>query len=175
MFKIPDRFRHLNGPAGVGLLLGPGLLGLGVDSWISHFAGKEESHIMQWVPVYFAPIGALIVLAVVLPRLSATTVRLGLRVTGLLSFVVGMAGTLYHLIPFWNDMQDEAWSFAGITGALSIAPPVFAPAAFAAVGGILWLIASPNLVLHLRARPRPQTQPAPGSAPALPVAGRRAA
>ncbi len=171
------RLQHLNGAAGIALLLGPGLLMMGLDSWISHFAGKEESHFAQWVPVVFGPIGGAALVVVGARRLSRRALAIGLFAVGLLSVIVGLAGAGYHLIPFFNDLQDEKLTFATITGALSIAPPVFAPLSFAAIGGLLCAVASPRVVVRVDLGKAPADPPAETPAPARPldVRPRRAA
>jgi hypothetical protein len=149
MKNLFRRLQHLNGAPGLALLIGPGLLMLGLDSWISHFAGKDPSHVAQWVPVVFGPIGAVALITIGARRLSRRALGIGLFAVGLLAVVVGLAGAGYHLVPFFDDLQDEQLSFVTITSALSIAPPVFAPLAFAAIGGLLCAVASPRVVVRV--------------------------
>ncbi len=149
MNNLLRRLQHLNGAAGVALLIGPGLAFLALDSWISHFAGKDASHSAQWVPVIFGPIAAVVLIAIGARRLSRRALAIGLFVVGLLAVAVGLAGAGYHLIPFFDDLKDEPLTFTTITSALSIAPPVFAPLAFAAIGSLLCAVASPRVVVRV--------------------------
>jgi hypothetical protein len=76
-----------------------------------------------------------------------------LRLVALGSILVGALGTGFHLVPLLKDLSDEPFSLAALEGAVSLAPPMFAPAAFVGVGALLWLLASPNVMLRLRERP----------------------
>ncbi|MGA9521031.1 MAG: hypothetical protein WBV82_06180 [Myxococcaceae bacterium] len=172
MKNMLRRLQHLNGAAGIALLIGPGLLMLGLDSWISHFAGKEPSHLAQWVPVVFGPIGAVVLIAIGARRLSRRTLGIGLFAVGLLAVVVGLAGAGYHLIPFFDDLQDERLTFGTITGALSIAPPVFAPLAFAGMGALLCAVASPRVVVRVDLGKAPGSTPAEAPEPARSLGSR---
>lgn len=132
------------------LVIGPGLLALGVDAWISHFAGKDDgSAAAQYIPVYYAPIATMLAVAWAFPRLKPRTFQIGLVVLGLSAIVVGLLGTVLHLVPLWEDMADEKLTWAALQGALSLAPPVFAPLSFAGVGALLLVLAHPRLMISL--------------------------
>ena len=64
--------------------------------------------------------------------------------------MVGFAGSTFHLLPLWKDIADEEKTWGGFEGALSLAPPVFAPLAFVGVGMLLVVLASPRIHLRLR-------------------------
>jgi hypothetical protein len=132
------------------LVMAPGVIALGVDSAISHFAGKESDHLGQWIPIVFSAAGGVLLGLVGLVRFSPNLVRVLLRVVGGSSALVGLAGVVFHLIPMVKDLQDESLTFGALMGALSVAPPVFAPAAFTALGGLLFALASPAVVILLR-------------------------
>lgn len=133
----------------VALLIGPGLLAVAIDSAIAHFAGKGVGHPAQLVPLAYgaAAFVVMILVTVVDPQLA--WFRRGLRMLGLASAAVGAAGTFFHVKPMLADLADETLSWDAIDGALGVAPPVFAPAAFIALGGLLWVLASPRLQLRI--------------------------
>lgn len=135
------------------LAIGPGLLALGVDAWIAHFAGKEGEG-LQWVPVYFAPIGMLIAMAWGAVRMPPRVFRWGLTLLGVACVVVGLWGTGLHMKVIWADLADETLNFASISGALGMGPPLFAPLAFAGVGALIAFVAQPILDVRLMFRPK---------------------
>lgn len=136
------------------LVVGPGLLALGVDAWISHFAGKDEgSAPAQYIPIYYAPIATMLAVAWAFPKLKPRTFQIGLIVIGVSAILVGVLGTVLHFVPLWTDLADEKLSWDAIQGALSLAPPVFAPLGFAGVGGLLLALAHPRLMISLLAKP----------------------
>lgn len=130
------------------LAIAPGLLALGVDAWISHFAGKEGEG-LQWVPVIFAPIGMVVAAAWGAVRLPPSVFRWGMTALGLACVAVGLWGTWLHMGIIWADLADETLSWPSIQGALGAGPPLFAPLAFAGVGGLIALVAQPVLSLGL--------------------------
>lgn len=149
------------------LVVGPGLLALGVDAWISHFAGKDEgSAPAQYIPVYYAPIATMLAVAWAFPKLKPRTFQLGLILIGVTAMLVGALGTVLHFVPLWKDLADEKMSWEAIQGALSLAPPLFAPLGFAGVGGLLLALAHPRLTLALLPKGAPTTNVAqyPGAA-----------
>ena len=132
------------------LVVGPGLLALGVDAWISHFAGKDEgSAPAQWIPVYYAPVATLLAVAVAFPKINPKAFRVTMVLIGVLAIAVGVLGTWFHFVPLWKDLSDEQMSWEAIQGALSLAPPVFAPLGFSGVGGLLLVLAHPRLSLSM--------------------------
>jgi hypothetical protein len=45
-------------------------------------------------------------------------------------------------------MDGGRWSADLIAAALAVAPPIFAPAAFAGLGVVVWLLGSPRLAIR---------------------------
>lgn len=133
----------------VALLVGPGLLAVAIDSAIAHFAGKGVGHPAQLVPLAYGAAAFVVMMLVTLLDPEMAWFRRGLRVLGLASAAVGAAGTFFHLKPMLADLADETLSWDAVEGALGVAPPVFAPAAFIALGGLLWVLASPRLQLRI--------------------------
>jgi hypothetical protein len=132
------------------LVVGPGLLALGVDAWISHFAGKDEgSAPAQYIPVYYAPIATVLAIAWAFPKLKPKLFQVGMMVLGITAIAIGLLGTVLHFVPLWKDLSDEKMSWEAIQGALSLAPPVFAPLGFAGVGGLLLVLSHPRLMINL--------------------------
>ena len=131
------------------LAVGPGLLLLGVDAWISHFAGKDDSVPAQWIPVFYAPVAAVFAMIWALPKLKLRTFQIGMIIIGGLAVAIGLLGTGLHAVPLWADLSDEKLSWSAIQGALSNAPPMFAPLGFTGVGGLLIALAHPRLILSL--------------------------
>ena len=151
--RLGQWFRLLKGKRLIALVLGPSFLALGADAAISHFAGKDASSWAQWIPVYVSPVAALVTVAVALPRLRMGVFRWGLRLAGLAGVAVGGLGTWYHLGAFRAELaKEDHLSVAVCEGALGVAPPMFAPAAFIGVGVLLWFIASPKVLLRIRSR-----------------------
>ncbi len=133
----------------VALALGPGILAIGLDSAIAHFAGKTMSHAGQIVPLAYGAAACVFLVVVAMPAISRKTFRLGMRVVAVTAAIVGIAGTVFHLVPMIEDLQDEELSAAAIEGALGLAPPLFAPLAFVAFGMILWIVASPRVSIEV--------------------------
>jgi hypothetical protein len=131
-------------------MMGPGLLVLAIDSAIGHFAGKGLSHLGQLIPIAFGVLGGVALSFLGLQPFRLRAVRLCARIVGAIGVAVGLLGTLFHFIPLIKDLMDEPLSLSAIQGALSVAPPVFAPMAFAGVGALLWFLGSPRLYLGLR-------------------------
>ena len=145
------------------LALAPGMLGLGVDSAISHFAGKPVGHPAQVVAVAYALIGAVALGLFALRRFSTAAFRLGLRIVGASSAAVGLSGTFFHLRPLLKELaKEDHLSFGIIEGAVSLTPPLFAPGAFVALGALVWLLASPKVKIELTFAPQSSlAQPRP--------------
>ena len=141
-------FKNLNAKRGAALVVAPGLLAVGADAAISHFAGKEMHHPAQLVPVVFAPLACAALTAFAAPRLTALRFRRAVRWIGALGGAVGMAGTTFHLLALRKLMEGQPPTLAALTAALAVAPPLFAPGAFAMIGGIVWLLGNPKLELH---------------------------
>jgi hypothetical protein len=133
--------------------LAPAFFMLALDAAIAHFAGKDVSHQAQWIPVGFGIAGGVGLGLVGLLRSSQRGFqiqRMVWRGIGGLSMAVGGAGMTFHLIPLAKDLADEPFSLAALEGALSVAPPLFAPGAFVALGALLIGLASSRLLVRLR-------------------------
>ncbi|MFN7132920.1 MAG: hypothetical protein ACK4N5_12635, partial [Myxococcales bacterium] len=136
----------------VTVALAPGFLALGIDAAISHHMLGEPSAPLQYVPVVYSAAAMLVLLAVAVPRLSEALFAWSLRIVGGLGVLTGLGGTWLHLavvLDTFKRNEDERTRelFDQI---LSTAPPVFAPAAFAGVGALLIVLASPRL--HMRVK-----------------------
>ncbi|MFL5318183.1 MAG: hypothetical protein ACJ790_00905 [Myxococcaceae bacterium] len=146
--SIVQRLKQMDAKRLFALAIGPGILALGVDAWISHFCGKDGEG-LQWVPVLFAPVGMLIAIAWGAVRMKPRAFRWGMTLLGLASTVVGLWGTVLHMKAIWADLADETINWASIQGALGSGPPLFAPMAFAGIGMIIALIAQPLIQIRL--------------------------
>jgi hypothetical protein len=131
------------------LSLGAGVVGLGVDAGIAHFAGREMKTMFQLVPVVAGLMGFVALAAVALLRSREHVFRTALRVAGALIALVGVAGTMLHGRQFMMLMEGVEVTMENIEVALRIAPPLAAPGAFIAVGALLALLASPRVSLRI--------------------------
>jgi hypothetical protein len=132
----------------VALAIGPGLLFLALDAGISHFVGKDDSTPMQYVPVYYGMLGALLLIIAAFPR-SRTFFAVMARLVGVAGVVVGLLGTWFHIHALLEDMKGT-YDWPTLQGSLATTPPVFAPLAFAGVGALIFALASPKLLLRYR-------------------------
>lgn len=147
------------------LALGPAFVMLAVDAWIGHFAGKEGNHWAQWIPVFAGPVALAVLFAAAAFADSSRIFRFALTGAGISSALVGLAGTVYHLLVLWDDLRDETLNFSSLSGALSLAPPAFAPLAFTGVGGALVLIAWSGIRIELAAAAAPTEEAAEAPVP----------
>jgi hypothetical protein len=132
----------------VALALALGLAMLAVDAAIGHFAGKDFDNRLQLIPVIYGALGFVVLLVVVWPTARAPFAW-SARLLGVAGVLVGLAGAGFHLNALLNELEGE-YSWSALEGGLSLAPPVFAPLGFAAIGALLWLLPSPRLLLRLR-------------------------
>lgn len=130
----------------VALLIAPGLLALAFDSGVAHYVGKDGSHPGQGVPVAFG-IAAAAAIAIAVFALKRPTFGWTLRAVGALSVLVGGAGTVFHGLALWEDLAGGGFTASALEDALFAAPPLLAPAAFAGIGALLWVLVSPHLRL----------------------------
>lgn len=152
------------------LILAPGLLALAFDSGVAHYIGKDGSHPGQGVPVAFGiAAAALLMLAALL--LKKVTFGWTLRVVGLLSVLVGGAGTVFHGLALWTEFAAKGFTAAALEDALYAAPPLLAPGAFVGIGALLWVLVSPRLELRVILG-RPARQPSIRAAELSPVPAR---
>ena len=153
---LMERMKTLNAKRVIALGVAPGVLALGLDAAISHFAGREMANPFQLTPVIFAPLAAMALLLLGAPHRTAATFRKGVRVLGAVGTLVGLAGTGFHVRALLRLLAGDALTFERLTAALAVAPPLFAPGAFAAVGMLVWLLGSPRLAIELKlGAPRP--------------------
>lgn len=146
--------RGLTARRGIALAIGPGLLTVALDAAIAHFADKSMRHPAQLVPVLFGPVAMVALLGAAIPRVSFRTFRRAVRAVGALGVGVGLTGTGFHLLALWKLLEGAPVTREALLAALAVAPPVFAPGAFAGVGVIVWLLGSPRLTLGFDVTPR---------------------
>jgi hypothetical protein len=154
-YRVMRMIRSLSATRLATLALGAGLVGMGLDAGVAHFAGREMKNALQLVPVIAAPIGFIALAVFAVKRWPEKTLRTALRIAGALIALVGVIGTAMHGRTFMMLMEGTAWTFADIEVALRVAPPLAAPGAFIAIGGLLALLASPRI--SLRIIPRKET------------------
>ena len=133
------------------IALALGTAGIGLDAAIAHFAGRDMRHPAQLVPV----IAAGLMLAVVpfaMKKVREGLLRTVLRVAGGFAAIVGVLGTAFHVRAFMLLLADQPLTWNTIEPALACAPPLAAPGAFIAIGGLLLLLASPRLELAIKPR-----------------------
>jgi len=119
-----------------------GLVAMGLDAGINHFALRELKHLAQLAPVIFGPLaGGVVALLVLAGAARSAAVARGV---GVLSMALGAIGTAFHLRPFVMLLEDST-----LETALRIAPPLMAPGAFVALGALLVFAASPAVVVRL--------------------------
>jgi hypothetical protein len=132
----------------VALAVAPGLVMLAVDAAIGHFAGKDFENALQFVPVIYGLV-AFVVLAIVVWPKTRGPFEWGARILGAMGVVVGLTGTVLHLSALVEELKGE-YSWSSIEGGLSVAPPVFAPLAFAGIGALLFFLPSTRLLIRIR-------------------------
>lgn len=146
--RIGTWMRNLGAKRILALAIGPGLLAIGLDAAIAHFAGRPMRAAGQLVPVGFAPAACLALVAAAVATLGAEAFRRVLRAVAFVAIVVGLAGTAFHAKALTVLLAGEALTAANLTAALAVAPPLFAPGSFAGIGVLVWLVASPRLTLR---------------------------
>lgn len=128
-----------------------GLLGLGLDAAIAHFAGREMKN-----PAQLIPLAAAVLMIAVVPfawsGVADKTLRIVLKVAGWIAVAVGVLGSAFHGRVFMMLMEGVEVSFENIEVALRIAPPLAAPGAFIGFGALLLLLANPRFELGFKAR-----------------------
>ena len=149
--RMQEWIHHLNAKRGIALGIGPGLLALGADAGISHFAGgRPMAHVAQLVPLCYAPLACGALLGAALPRLSLRWFRLALRLVGIAGALVGAVGSGFHVRALLRLLEGEPLSLENLNAALAVAPPLFAPAAFLGIGVLLAVVASPRVNIRFR-------------------------
>lgn len=149
------------------LALAGGVLALGLDSLISHFANTEDHSTPQWIPVILSPATALLLLVAAFSDPTRGLFRGLLRASGWVNVLVGLAGTYFHLKETLRHFEGEEFGWEKLRDVLAVAPPGFAPGGFAGIGLMLVLVASPRLTLAW-GKPAPQPLSVAPSTPAEP-------
>jgi hypothetical protein len=136
------------GPArGAVLMMATGLVGLGADVAVSHFAGREMKSALQLIPVIAAPLAFVALIYAGMRWADERKFRTRVRAVGSVLAAVGAVGTLLHFAAFVRLLDGAPLTMHNIEFALGVAPPIGAPSAFVAVGALLWLVVSPKLSL----------------------------
>lgn len=156
--RIETWIRSLDTKRALALMVGPGALALGLDAAISHFAGREMKNPAQLLPLAYGALACVALVAAAMPKVAVQHFRRALRWVGAAGIVVGLVGTGFHLNALWIILRDEPVTMSAIWYALAVAPPVFAPAGFAAIGALVWALANPKVVISLG---RPTLVPLP--------------
>jgi hypothetical protein len=129
-------FKDLSARRKVLLFLFPGMLTLVWDAFFAHwsFAKAAMPHWTQYIPVIYGVL-AFVALAVatLLPMAEKASVRI-CQATGVVGLFVGAGGIYFHGMNLLESLEGETMSFATIGKAVKLAPPIFAPAAFAGIG-----------------------------------------
>ncbi len=142
-----------------GLMLG--IAALGIDAAVGHLLSGDTPTRPQWIPIFVAPATFLLLgMALVAPA-GRRLERWSLSIAGWSNVVLGLAGTVFHLKSLFSNFRGgEAVSWHSLLKALSVAPPTFAPAGFAAIGLMALLVASPRLVVRWERRTAAAREPA---------------
>jgi len=139
------------------LALAPGLVTLAFEAYVGHYAGSTKSgaSVFQTVPVGFGL--ASFVILLMLCALKPNAFRIGVRVVGVVSMLVGVAGLGFHVYSFVADLaandllaQHGDDFYDVLDTALGVAPPAFAPGAFALMGVMLFALGSRNVLVRVR-------------------------
>jgi hypothetical protein len=146
-------FKDLPARRKVLLFLFPGMLTLVWDAFFAHwsFAKAAMPHWTQYIPVVYGVLAFVaLAAATLLPMPPKTSIRL-CQATGVVGLLVGAGGIYFHGMNLLESLQGETLSFVTIGKAVKLAPPIFAPAAFAGIGLLIICldrIANPNEHAH---------------------------
>jgi hypothetical protein len=152
--RFNEWWKQLNAQRFIALVLGPGLLAMGLDAAVEHIAGRREMVLpAQYIPVLFAPLACAGVMAFAGPGLAAAVFRVAMRAVGAVGVGVGLVGTGFHVRGLMRLLEGGPVTLEGLEAALAVAPPLFAPGAFAGIGAVLWLLGNPALVIRLAPTP----------------------
>ncbi|MEQ9501440.1 MAG: hypothetical protein RIT81_31510 [Deltaproteobacteria bacterium] len=130
--------------------LGVGVLVMGIDAGIAHFAGRGMKHLGQLVPVVFGPLAFFAMLFALKTRAHRERFDTLARVVGALTAGVGLLGTAYHGIAFARYFAEGPVTNDLVQMALMLAPPLFAPGAFIGLGAVLFGLASHKVTVTMR-------------------------
>ena len=167
-----------NSRKALALVMAPGLLALAFDAAVAHWASRDFDNRVQAIPVVYGVVGALLLVAVCVPR-SRAVFAWTARLLGAAGVLVGLAGTGLHFVKFIAELEGK-FSAASIEGALGSAPPLLAPLGFAGVGALLFFLPSARLLLRLRVGTPARASATPvahlqAPAPAVERGGRKSA
>jgi hypothetical protein len=138
----------------IALAAAGGLIGLGTDAGVSHFAARSAAHPAQFVPVIVAPLAAALLVAFV--GAEESMFRRAMRAIGGVVALVGAIGTWFHLRSFLMLLLSAPFDWSSVEAALAAAPPLFAPGGFLAIGLVVAVLGSLRIELRgLSAHPRP--------------------
>ena len=120
------------------LFLAGGMLTLVFDAFVAHFSWKAFT--MKWtqaLPVFYGLLAFVVLgVAAVLPISEKLADRL-VKAVGAIGMGIGLTGMVLHFLSLKESLEGETLSIVVIGKALKLAPPIFAPAAFAGVGLLL--------------------------------------
>lgn len=123
------------------LFLAPGMLTLVWDAFVAHWSWNNST--MKWnqyPPVIYGALAFVALMVAALGPLSTTARDRLTQVTGAVGMLVGGAGIYFHGIDLLESLEGEEMTFTAIGKTVALAPPLFAPAAFAGVGLLLLLL-----------------------------------
>lgn len=128
-----------------------GLVTMAFDASIAHFAGRALKHPAQLIPIVFGAVVVGMIGALLKPNEERLT-KIA-RVVAVAAIAVGTIGTGYHVLALLRMLNTGSGLDSSVLGvAISIAPPLLAPGAFAGLGAALWAIASPRVGITLAAQ-----------------------
>ena len=145
-------FKELGLKRKLALVLAPGVAAIGLDAGIAHFAGRPAHHPAQLAPVLFAPVAVALLGWAGHAALGEVALRRVLRAVGALGIFVGGAGTAFHLLALAR-LMEAPFRVSDLAAALAVAPPLFAPGAFAGLGALIWVLGNPRLELAIHDAP----------------------
>lgn len=140
MMTLRSLMTHTDPHRIAALALATGLAVMGLDAAISHFAANPFPQPAQYVPVVYGLAAFVALSAVALSDRAQPYFRTILRWLGGSSMFVGAVGTAFHLRGLGRLLESGASRWADLEAALAVAPPLFAPGAFVALGGLVWLL-----------------------------------
>lgn len=134
-------FQNLSATRKVLLILAPGMLTLAFDAFVPHWSWNNNT--MKWnqyPPVIYGVLAFVFMSAAgVLTMPSATRIRIN-QIVGVCGAIVGVAGIYFHGISAIEGLEGEELGLKIIGTTLKSAPPLFAPAAFAGIGLLLFVL-----------------------------------
>jgi hypothetical protein len=142
-------FKTIGAARGTVVTMATGLVALGADAAVSHFAGREMRSVMQLVPVIASPIAFVTLMFAGMRHLAERTFRRIVRIVGAILAAVGAIGTTLHLAALMRLLAGGELTWSRIEDALAVAPPLGAPGSFLAFGVLLWAVVSPRISLTL--------------------------